>query len=989
MKRLFLVACGLLLTVSMFAQTVTGEINGTVFDNSGTALPGVTVVVSSPKLQGTRTTVTNAKGFYRFPLLPLGYYTATFSIPGFTTYTKKGIGVRVGEKAKVPVTLKAAKLSESIVVTAEAPLVDTSTTDSSMSMSSLTLDSIPTLARSVEDMAKFVPGVTGVRMNSVTGAEGGEPSIAGSGQEGNQYMVDGTSVRSSMGFDNNVAQNFDSIDSLQIITDPFSPEFGKTMGGAINAVTKSGGNEFHGEAGFQYRDSSLEATRQHVQNDSSVTGFTRNKQWYNVGGYIIKDKLWFFVSYNFTKSTNDSTAADPRTIAAGDLVNLDGSPYGHDYVVYNFPNGTDVSTTKKYFYKFTYNITENMNLAFSGLDIDIERPIKIGMADRYQNRTDYSYRYKLNFNWIVGDWGVLEARYGTQHENFTSGGLTDRSIAQRENNSIGWDYGNLSRYDSQVQDRDDYSIKWTGYLDTASLGSHEYSLGMTYQDFGTNWLMGQTGSGEWVNVDDRSQFFTDGVDFIFKYRDNGAGQYIIGTDGNPISVPTYMTERKNSLNPNVVHSSGYYLQDRVTMGKWVAMLGWRFDNMSIFNDQGAQIWKWNFSDYSAPRMSLIYDLNGDQKHIFKVAYGKFMDATTTRIAEFFNTEGGNAYRQYAWTGTQTPTSSISEAELHNPANWSLVHEQSPDSNPETYDPNLEPNYQNRWIAEYDWRINPNHAMTVRYTKAYASNLLDDMAYIGDDGWDYWQLANLRVKRRDFRSIDLIFKGKFGEFLDYSFSYTWTDSEGTNPNNFENETLNNPGGSGTYIGVFGDHIIWDNGASTDGVWNPAWGAAFPGYHGPHEYTPFIVWATEGLGNDQVGDEGWYGKLSDSTDNAINFIGNFHLPHDFNITTAVQWNSGYFWAKKGMQPLYGGYFTFPEGRGARTTSSLLWVDVTATKDFKVWYDHTIQLRLDVFNLLNSQQPISFVEAWSPTVNTGFGTPFRRQDPRAIQLGISYKF
>jgi len=73
MKRLFLVACGLLLTVSMFAQTVTGEINGTVFDNSGTALPGVTVVVSSPKLQGTRTTVTNAKGFYRFPLLPLGY----------------------------------------------------------------------------------------------------------------------------------------------------------------------------------------------------------------------------------------------------------------------------------------------------------------------------------------------------------------------------------------------------------------------------------------------------------------------------------------------------------------------------------------------------------------------------------------------------------------------------------------------------------------------------------------------------------------------------------------------------------------------------------------------------------------------------------------------------------------------------------------------------------------------------------------------------
>ncbi len=960
MKRLFLVACGLLLTVSMFAQTTKGEINGTVFDESGTALPGVTVVVSSAKLQGTRTTVTNAKGFYRFPLLPLGYYTATYSIPGFTTYTKKGIGVKVGEKTKVPITLKAAKLSESIVVTAEAPLVDASTTDSSVEMGAKHLDSIPTLSRSVEDVAKFVPGVTGVRMDSVTGGEGGIPNIRGAGQEGNQYMVDGTSVRSSMGFDNNVAQNFDSIDSLQVISDPFSPEFGKTMGGAINAVTKSGGNEFHGEAGFQYRNSSLEATRQHVQNDSSVTGFSRNKQWYNVGGYIIKDKLWFFVSYNYTKSTNDSAGADPRIIHAEDLVNMDGTPFGSDYTVYNFPDGTSETTLEKYFYKFTYNITENMNVAFSGLDIESTTDNKTGVVDLYGHATNHAYRYKINFNWIVGDWGSLEARYGTQHQNFTNGGLTDTNVAMRNNTTIAWTYANRSRYDVQVQDRDDYAVKWTGYVDTASLGSHEYTVGWSYQDFSTNWLLGQTGAGEWVDVDDGSSRFTDGVDFGFQYMTNDAGQIIMGANGQPISIPTTLTERRDSLNPNTVHSTGYFLQDRITMGKWVVMLGWRFDDMTVFDDTGQEIWDWGFSDYSAPRLSVIYDLTGEQKHIFKFAYGQFFDATTTRIAEFFNREGGNAYRQYGWVGPTDHTAT--EAEIHNPANWEFTWEQSPETAPMDYDPALKPEHQNRWLVEYDWRINANHAMTLRYTKAISHDLIDDIGVMVPDGYAFF-LTNFEYKRRDYESIDLIFKGNFGEWMDYYFNYTWTDSKGTNPGNFENETLNNPGGSGNYIGVFGDHIATDGTGLGD----------------------FLDWLLTGLGGRGIGDEGWYGKLSDSTDNAINFVGNFHLPYDFNITTAVQWNSGYFWAKKGYQPAYDGYFTFPEGRGSRKTSSLLWVDVTVTKDFKVWYDHTLQLRLDVFNLLNSQQPISFVE--EDTVD--FGTPYSRQAPRAIQLGISYKF
>ena len=279
------------------------------------------------------------------------------------------------------------------------------------------------------------------------------------------------------------------------------------------------------------------------------------------------------------------------------------------------------------------------------------------------------------------------------------------------------------------------------------------------------------------------------------------------------------------------------------------------------------------------------------------------------------------------------------------------------------------------MFEYNWRINPEHALTVRYTKANASDLLEDIAYIGDDGWDYWELYNMKMKRRDYRSIDVEFNGKFGTWMDYMFSYSWQDAQGTNPGNFENETLNNPGGSGQYIGVFGDRVIWDNGALS----------GYGPFRGYADYTEWVVAATAGLGNDQVGDEGWYGHLSDVPMHSVNFVGNFHLPKDFNITTAVQWNSGFYWTKKGFQDLYGAYFTFPEGRGSRRTSSLLWIDVTVTKDFRIWNDHFLQLRLDVFNMLNAQQPISFVE--EDTID--FGKPFARQEPRAIQVGILYRF
>jgi hypothetical protein len=952
--------------LSVLAQSTTkAEIYGTVTDQNGEALPGVVVTATSESLIGQRSAVTNEKGSYRFPLVPAGAYTLTFTFTGFRTAEVNGVTAKVGEKTLQDQTLEPSTLEEALVVTADTPLTDTSSTDSKSTFDSEQLATIPTLQRSVQDVAKFVPGVTGVRMDSVNGGENGLPNIRAGGQEGNQYVVDGLSSRSSQGFGAGINQNFDSIDSLLIVSDPFSPEYGKSLGGAINVVTKSGGNEFSGEFGYQFRDDSMESDREPVLNPSSTTGFERKKLWANVGGYVVKDKLWFFVSYNSTEPTNLSAGADPRVIPAGNLVNLDGSPVGSDFVVQQYPDGESTSDNDQIFAKLTYNIAENQELSFSYLDRDFSSVTQSGRPLAYGASSVVANRWRANYN-MISDYGVLEIKAGYQETDSLSAGVTDFGIAARSNSTIAQNFGNLSRYDRTLTERDDYAVKFTGFWDTNSFGSHEFSVGLDYEKFITRWSRNSTGANEVVFQDG----FTDGVNFSFEYLQDlsDPNNPLIVVDGNgvPIQIPSTLTQRKHAQDNNDVKGNGFFVQDRVSINNWTFMLGIRSDKAEVYNDLGDKIWEWGYSDFISPRVSVIYDLNNDEEHVFKFGYGLFKDTSTTRVAEFFNARGGNAFRQYVWVGNDQQT--FTEASLHDANNWQFSHEQSNEQTPFDTDPaGIDPNENERFLLEYNWRIKPTLAFTARYVNGESSGLLEDVQVLDFAGTPdvspHFFLGNFPDKKRDFESFDFIFNGSFGKFLNYYFGLTLTDVKGTNPGNFENETLNNPGGSGNYVGVFGDGVLSDGSAFGDG-----WAAFFAG-----------------LGGIGLGDEGWYGGLSDSVDTAINFVGNWSLPWDLDLVTTLQYVDGYYYTRKGYQPVYAGYFTFPEGRGSRTTDATYWLDLSLARNFKFGNRHNVALRVDAFNLFNEQKAISVVE--EDTLS--FETPYARQDPRAFQVGVQYKF
>jgi hypothetical protein len=197
----------------------------------------------------------------------------------------------------------------------------------------------------------------------------------------------------------------------------------------------------------------------------------------------------------------------------------------------------------------------------------------------------------------------------------------------------------------------------------------------------------------------------------------------------------------------------------------------------------------------------------------------------------------------------------------------------------------------------------------------------------------------------------------------SASHTWSEAKGTNPGQFELGAWSSGSGSGYYVGVFGDHV------------------KIP------EDNPYYIYDvfTAGLGGIEYGDENWYGFLPYSVDHQVKVLCTYLAPYDFILTLGFDYLSGYHWEKRGLQPIYGMYTVFDEGRGVRETPAHAFVDVSAQKDFAISEGFSVGLRLNVYNLLNSQKPVSYVRADTSL----FGEVYGRQEPRWLQFHVMFKF
>ena len=298
-----------LLAVSAFAQTPTGSIFGTVEGNDNAALPGVTVTLSG--VGASQTTVTDAQGRFRFLNLSPGTYSLKAELAGYGTATRSGVTVNIGRNAEIAMTLNPS-VSQTITVTAEAPLLDVRRTGTGATVSEVELEEVPT-ARDPWVILQQVPGVLMDRMN-VGGNESGQQSqFVSKGSTGDQatFSVDGVNTTDMIATGGSSAYfDFGSFEEIQVTTGGTDPRV-MTPGAQLNMVTKRGTNDFSGSGRYYLTDGGTqgerkipsEATTPRPGDPLGYIGKTNEiddvTEWgLEVGGPIIRDRLWAWAAYS-------------------------------------------------------------------------------------------------------------------------------------------------------------------------------------------------------------------------------------------------------------------------------------------------------------------------------------------------------------------------------------------------------------------------------------------------------------------------------------------------------------------------------------------------------------------------------------------------------------------------------------------------------------------------------------------------------------------
>ena len=277
----------LLLAGSAFGQATTGSIKGEVVDQAQSPLAGVHITLVSEQLQGDREFDTLEDGRFRFYALPPGMYEMQIAKDGFKTILRKGLDISIGRAITLQLVMELPELGETVQVIDRRPLVDTESTGQSMSLNADFLKDLPS-ARSFQDVVQFLPGVTG----------GGNPNINGGTEQQNRYYLDGSNTTDPVTGTFSMNFNFDAIQDLEVITAGYDARYNQGLGGTINIVTKSGGNNFEGNfSGYLDSTALGESGDEFVQ--SSRPEETRGTINASLGGPIVRDRLWFYLAYQY------------------------------------------------------------------------------------------------------------------------------------------------------------------------------------------------------------------------------------------------------------------------------------------------------------------------------------------------------------------------------------------------------------------------------------------------------------------------------------------------------------------------------------------------------------------------------------------------------------------------------------------------------------------------------------------------------------------
>jgi hypothetical protein len=611
---MFVVATG------AFAQT-TSNLTGTV-TSAGSGLPGVTVTITSPQLQGSRTAVTGEGGAYSFAALPPGAYTVTFDLSGMKAVTKTQ-QLQLGTTSRVDADLKVAGVSEAITVTASAPSV----LETPQVATNLTLKEVERLpvARNQVATALLAPGVNDSTFSA------SQFQISGSPGYDNLVLVNGVVVSENIRSQARPLYIEDAIQETTIMTGAISAEYGRFTGGVVNTITKSGGNDFSGS----FRDS-LSNAAWVAQTPANETRRKHVNQIYEgtLGGFVMRDRLWFFGAGRKAKTNTPLT-----TVAIPSSPNSAASP------LLSYDQASD---TKRYEAKLTGQITPKHTLIGSYLKIQSQTA-----GDRFQNaiydleststRSDPESLKSLHYNGIITSNLLIEGQYSKRDQAFVGSGAKFTDIVKgtllldRNNGNARFNSPTFCGVcDTETRNNNEYLVKGNYFLNTRALGAHNFVGGIDRfeeQRYANNH---QSGSDFRLFVTQAKYANGQIYPVITPSTATGGGSFIRWT---PIFV---------GANESNLRTDSLFINDKWDINNHLTVnIGARYDKNDAVDGSGNTTSK---DSRITPRLGAYYDIKGDGRHRVSLSYGQYASHIVEGIASSNSSAGQPATIDLAYNG---------------------------------------------------------------------------------------------------------------------------------------------------------------------------------------------------------------------------------------------------------------------------------------------------------------------------------------------------
>ena len=614
----------LLLPLAAAAQTVgatTGAINGRVVDSSDSVLPGVTVTISAPQMQGTQTTITNAEGNYRFPGIPPGTYAVRYELPGFGTVVREGIRVTLGFTATLNVTMSVSGLQETVTVTGDSPVVDVSSTKTSTNYDFRELAAIPS-ARDMWAILAESPAVTMARIDvggSAAGTQSGYRTYDARGDQ-NRVMIDGLVTTEGTGAIG-VYVDYGAFEEVTAGTAGHGADMGQP-GVQTQMMIKSGGNQFHGSIYSDYQNSSLQG---HNITDEQVARGIRDKEvnrmhvYYDVnadaGGYVKRDALWWYGSYReFNTEINE-----PR-----------------------FPVKPHATRLRHFSGKTTFALPANNKIVGSFMRtlkiqpnrLDARRannPINLTEGSTVGQR-HWAWVYKAEWNKVISDTTFGEIRGGQFGYNWPlvpHPTATGPRIEDLSNSMVSGP--NLHR---QQNRRRNQVLGSLTYFKDGLAGSHDFKFGgeVFHETFYEEYLptaygnlaVSYTRNGAASEVDLLDPGAIEGTLMTYSFFVND----IWRVNNRLTLTPGLRFDRFANSLPEQSHPAGRISPTAVTFAAVDDLVSWNL---------------------VSPRFGVTYDLAGNGRTVVKFNYGQYWWNPSNDISTAANPNRSPWFRRYGWT----------------------------------------------------------------------------------------------------------------------------------------------------------------------------------------------------------------------------------------------------------------------------------------------------------------------------------------------------